>query len=406
MKKVTKVVFKNAQGQKLIGRIELPDNQPPHNFAVFAHCFTCSKNLNAAINITRALAEAGIGVLRFDFTGLGESEGDFADTNFSGNVGDLIEAANFLRDNYQAPSLLVGHSLGGSAVIFAAEKLSYVKAVATIGAPSDPSHVRNLLKDSEEEIIKNGKATVALEGRPFTIKKQFLDDLSNNHLAGVVNTFGRALAIFHSPQDKIVNFKNAEDIYRNAQHPKNIISLSGADHLLTDRKDAHYVGALIAGWATRYVDIPDDKDIQSTSRSAASLNDADGYSTKLKLGTHQYLVDEPEEVGGNDFGPNPYDLLSGSLAACKAMTVQMYARRKNWKVENITVNIDYSKIHARDCEDCENNPAAKIDSFTCEISLAGNLTTEQKVKLLEIADRCPVHRTLTGHVQIKSRLNE
>lgn len=401
---MNRVTFKNTQGQELNGRIELPQNRKPHSFAVFAHCFTCSKNLNAAVNITRELAKAGFGVLRFDFTGLGESEGDFSDSNFSGNVEDLIVAANFLKENYQQPSLLVGHSLGGAAVIFAAAKLPSVKAIATIGAPSDPTHVRQLLKDSEEEILKNGKATVVLEGRPFVIKKQFLDDLSNNSLDSVVKNLNKALLILHSPQDRIVNIKNADDLYRNAQQPKSFISLDGADHLLTTKNDAHYAGKLIGDWAKRYLNIPEEKELHSNSRAAASLNDSDGYTTKLKLGSHPFIGDEPATVGGNDFGPDPYDLLSGALAECKAMTVQMYARRKQWKVDNITVHIDHGKKYAEDCANCDHDENAKIDVFDCKISLDGKLTPEQKTRLMEIADSCPVHRTLTRDVQIHSML--
>lgn len=404
MNKISKITFKNALGQELSGRLELPPDRKPHNFAIFAHCFTCSKNLNAAVNITRELAKAGFGVLRFDFTGLGESEGDFADTNFSGNVEDLVEAANYLAQHYQAPTLLAGHSLGGAAVIFAAARLPSVKAVATIGAPGDTSEVRHLLKSSEEQIIREGKAVVLLEGRPFTIKKQFLDDLANNHLAQSVSTFGKALIIFHSPQDSVVDFKNAEDIYKNASQPKSFVSLEGADHLLTGGSDARYVGNMIGQWSMRYVRVPEAVRLQTNSKVVASLNDSDGYTTILKTGSHYLIGDEPEAVGGNDFGPNPYDFLTASLAACKAMTVRMYARRKGWKIDNITVHVDHSKRHALDCENCDHDKDAKIDLFNCEVSLSGVLSAEQRTRLLEIADRCPVHRTLKGDVLIESRL--
>lgn len=396
-----KIQFTNTEGAELMGRMEFPVDQDPHSFAIFAHCFTCTKNLKAVVNISRELTQAGFAVLRFDFTGLGESEGDFADTNFSGNVEDLVKAAEFLSENFQAPALLIGHSLGGAASIFAASQLESVKAVATIGAPADPSHVKRLLRDDEEEIEKNGKATVNLQGRNFTIKKQFLDDLSNNPLEKVVHDLHKALLIMHSPQDITVGIKNAEDLYKNARHPKSYISLDGADHLLTNEADARYAGRVIGEWAKRYIDIPEITPLKSKSQAAASLNGADGFTTKLKLGSHLYIGDEPERVGGKDYGPNPYDLVAGGLAACKVMTAQMYARRKGWAVENITVTVDHSREHAFDCEHCEDSDS-KIDTFNCTARFEGDLTEKQKDRLLEIADRCPVHRTLTSEIQIKS----
>lgn len=406
MNQIKNVTFKNTSGEELTGRLELPANRKPHNFVIFAHCFTCSKNLNAVVNITRELARAGYAVLRFDFTGLGDSEGDFSNTNFSGNVEDLIEAARFLEKNYEAPSLLIGHSLGGAAVIFAAAQLPYVKAVATIGTPGNPAHVEGLLKDSAEEIERRGKATVMLEGRPFTIKKQFLDDLKNKPLPDVVQNLGRPIAIFHSPQDTIVNIGNAEEIYISARHPKSFISLDGADHLLTRREDAQYVGRMIGVWASRYLPVSEEKPVQSNRKAAASLYNSDGYTTKLKLGHHYYTGDEPVEVGGNDYGPNPYDLLTGALAACKAMTAIMYARRKKLDLQNIVVHINHSKDYVKDCENCEEDKSAKIDTFDCKVDIKGDLTEEQRNRILEIADRCPVHRTLMSDVQIKSVMGD
>ncbi len=402
---IQKVSFKNKENEELAGRLELPLDQRPHNFVIFAHCFTCTKNLTAIRNVGRALTSAGFGVLRFDFTGLGESEGDFENTNFSGNVDDLIEAANFLKENYIAPSLIIGHSLGGAAAIFAASRLSYIKAVAVINSPSNPSHVMHLLKDSEQEITKNGKAKVNLGGIDFTIKKQFLDDLKNKSLSDVVSNFGKALLILHSPQDKIVGIKNAEEIYKAAHHPKSFISLDGVDHLLSKKEDSQYVGEVIAGWASRYVDIPAIEEIKSNSKVAASLDGDEKFTTNLKLGDHYFLADEPTSFGGNNFGPSPYEFLSAGLAACTAMTIQMYVRRKKWDVKNVTVHINYSKDHAIDCEQCESD-SAKIDTFTREIAFAGNLTKDQKTRLLEIADKCPVHKTLQTKTQIITRLIE
>lgn len=298
---IQKVSFSNKAEEQLAGRLELPLDQKPHNFVIFAHCFTCTKNLTAVRNIGRALTDAGFGVLRFDFTGLGESEGDFENTNFSGNVDDLVEAADFLAENYMAPTLLIGHSLGGAAAIFAASKIQSIKAVAVINSPSNPLHVMHLLKDSTDEINKNGKAKVNLGGIDFTIRKQFLDDLENKPLIDVVSSFGKALLILHSPQDTMVGIKNAEEIYKAAKHPKSFVSLDGADHLLTKKEDSHYAGQVIAGWASHYVDIEPPEEIKSKSKVAASLNSDDKFSTTLKLGDHHLIADEPTNYGGNNW---------------------------------------------------------------------------------------------------------
>lgn len=402
---IQKVSFTNKDKEQLAGRLELPLDQEPHNFVIFAHCFTCTKNLTAVKNVGRELTDAGFGVLRFDFTGLGESEGDFENTNFSGNVEDLIEAADFLKKNFLAPTLLIGHSLGGAAAIFTASKIESIKAAVVINSPSHPSHVLHLLKDSQQEINKNGKAKVNLGGVDFTIKKQFLDDLENKSLIDVVSNFGKALLILHSPQDPTVGIKNAEEIYKAARHPKSFISLDGADHMLSNKKDSKYVGQVIAGWATRYVDVPEGETVKTKSKVAASLEGDDKFTTHLKLGDHSFIADEPTTFGGNNYGPSPYEFLSAGLAACTVMTIQMYAKRKKWEVENVTCHINYSKDHAIDCVACEED-SAKIDTFTREISLKGNLSEEQKKRLLEIADRCPVHKTLHSKTQIITKLIE
>ena len=363
-----KIIFKNHDGIELVGRIELPADQFAHNFALFAHCFTCTKNLSAVKNISRSLTSAGFGVLRFDFTGLGESEGDFADTNFSGNVEDLMAAAAYLEEHFAAPSLLVGHSLGGAAVIFAASQLGSVKAVATVGAPSSPKHIQHLLMNSVDEIEKKGMATVNLSGRDFTIKKHFLDDLEVHSLPEVAKNMNKALLVMHSPQDITVAIKNAEEIYLAAHHPKSFVTLDGADHLLMKKEDSLYVGKVIAEWASRYVDIPIAERISSKSDVMASLDGDAGYTTQMKVGNHYMLADEPTAVGGNDFGPNPYDLVSAGLSACTAITVQMYVRRKGWDLKNIEVHTSYSKQHVFDCEHCDED-SARIDTFSREIKL-------------------------------------
>ncbi len=400
-----KVTFYNKEGHNLVGRIELPANKSPHNFVIFAHCFTCNKNLTAVRNIGKAFTSNGFGVLRFDFTGLGESEGDFADSNFSGNVEDLVAAARFLEENYSAPTLLVGHSLGGAAVIFAAERINSIQVLATIGAPSDPSHVQHLLRSGLQEIEATGKATVNLSGRDFTIKKQFLEDLRSKSLPETVKKLRKPLLILHSPQDDTVGIKNAEQIYVAAHHPKSFVSLDGADHLLTDKRDSIYAGSVISGWAQRYVEVPKQTELKSQHQVVASLDDADGFTTAMKVGNHYLVADEPVEFGGNDYGPSPYELVSAGLSACTAMTVQMYVRRKGWPLENIEVHTSYGKSHAVDCEDCESTNA-KIDTFNRAIKLTGNLDESQAKRILEIANKCPIHRTLHSETQVITQLVE
>jgi putative redox protein len=350
------------------------------------------------------LTSNGFGVLRFDFTGLGESEGDFGDTNFSGNVEDLIAAADYLNANYSAPTLLIGHSLGGAAAIYAAARVNSIKAVATIGAPSSPKHVQRLLQSSVDEIKKNGKAIVNLSGRDFTIKKQFLDDLERKTLAETAKNLRKPILIMHSPQDNTVSIKNAEEIYRAAHHPKSFISLDGADHLLMDKKDSIYAGVVISGWAKRYLDITAPEELPKTKHQVvASLDFEDGFTTAMKVGNHYLTADEPTSYGGNDFGPSPYELVSAGLSACTAMTLQMYTKRKGWRIENVEVHTSYSKTHALDCEDCESSNT-KIDTFHREIKITGDFDDKQLERLLQIADKCPVHKTLHSDTQILTKL--
>lgn len=402
--KTQTVHFKNANGDQLTGRMALPPDSHPHNFAIFAHCFTCTKNLTAVRNISNALAREGFGILRFDFTGLGESDGQFEETNFSANITDLKAAADFLDEHYSSPSLLIGHSLGGSAAIFAAAQIPSVLAVATLGAPSDPEHVTHLLESSLEEIQQQGKAKVKIGGRGFTIQKQFLEDLQAHTLPETAQNLDRALLILHSPQDRIVGIKNAEEIYRAAKHPKSFISLDGADHLLSTSSDSKYAGKVIGTWASRYISQPEEKELKTTHQVVASLDSEDGFTTEMKVGNHYMTADEPENFGGNDFGPTPYELLSASLSACTSMTLQMYARRKGWGLESVETHTTYSKQHAIDCESCNDDSEARIDTFQREIKLTGDLDDTQKKRLREIADRCPVHRTLHSPTQVKTQI--
>ncbi|MEJ2584766.1 MAG: bifunctional alpha/beta hydrolase/OsmC family protein [Robiginitalea sp.] len=397
-----RVQFENREGLLLTGHLVTPADRRPHNFVLFAHCFTCNKNLTALRNIGNALAREGFGVLRFDFTGLGESDGDFGETNFSGNVEDLEDAAGFLKTHYQAPSLLVGHSLGGAAVLFASARLPFVKSVAVIGAPADPDHVTGLLHSKVAEIQKEGKARVTIGGREFTIKKHFLEDLQSHSLPAVVHDLDAALLILHSPQDRIVSIANAEEIYREARHPKSFVSLDGASHLLENNADSSYAGRVIASWASRYVHWPEEPLLKSDHEVVASLDGKDGYTTEMKVGNHYMTADEPRDYGGQDFGPSPYELLSASLSACTAMTLQMYARRKQWPLDNVEVHTSYGKEHAQHGAKCHDDPEARIDTFRREIILSGPLQDDQRQRLMEIAGRCPVHRSLSSPTQILS----
>ncbi|WP_339873322.1 bifunctional alpha/beta hydrolase/OsmC family protein [Olleya marilimosa] len=400
---IQKINFTNAEGQQLVGRLELPINQHPHNFAIFAHCFTCNKNLSAVKNITRELTSNGFGVLRFDFTGLGESEGDFENTNFSGNVDDLISASNYLKENYTAPTLLIGHSLGGAAVIFAASKIDSVKAVATIGAPSNPKHVKHLIQNSVEEIKATGKANVSIGGRPFTIKKQFLDDIETKSLPDVAKNLRKALLVLHSPQDTTVGIENAEEIYVAARHPKSFVTLDGADHLLMKKEDSIYVGSVIATWAKRYISIPKIDTISTTHQAVASLDAEDGFTTQMTVGSHTMMADEPVSYGGNDFGPSPYEFVSAGLSACTAMTVQMYVKRKGWDLQNIEVHTSHTKVAKQIVENGEQKEI-KVDTFNREIKLQGNLDDKQIQRMLQIADKCPVHKTLHSAIEVVTTL--
>jgi len=394
--------FKNKSGQSLAANLELPADGKPVAYAIFAHCFTCSKNLSAVVNISRSLTLSQIAVLRFDFTGLGQSKGEFADTNFSTNLDDLKSAYDFLSQEYEAPSIIIGHSLGGAAVLAASSAMEKVKAVVTVGAPADPTHAQHLFDESLEEIKAKGEATVSIGGRPFKIKKQLIDDFQKNDLKQTLKTLNKALLIMHSPQDEIVEVANARKIYEAAMHPKSFITLDGADHLLTKKEDSLYAGHIIATWATRYVDLSFDDDLETQKQVVTRTGD-DGYTTQIKAGKHSFLADEPESVGGQNLGPSPYDYLVAALGSCTSMTLRMYADRKKWPLEEVKVHLEHDKVHSEDCENCEND-SAKIDKITRDIELSGGLDEEQRKKLLEIADKCPVHKTLHNKIEVETRL--
>ena len=398
----TKVTFTNSNGYQLSAKLEQPVNQHPHSYAIFAHCFTCNKNLNAVRNISRALNQAGIAVLRFDFTGLGESEGDFADSNFTSNVEDLEAAANYLAENHAAPSLLIGHSLGGAAVIHVADRIASAKAIVTIGAPHDPAHVKHLFQEHSDTITTAGEAEVSIGGRPFKVKKQFLEDIAEHSQEEKIKNLKRALLILHSPQDLTVPIENAAKIYLEARHPKSFVTLDGADHLLSNKGDSQYAGQLIASWAQRYLDLPEKEDLRSESDVLVRLGN-EGFTSEVMVRHHSLTADEPASIGGNDFGPTPYELLSASLGACTAMTLQMYARRKKWDLQEVRVHLNHRKDYANDMAEVE-QASSKIDHFDRIIELDGELDDTQRAKLLEIADKCPVHRTLHNDVVISTSL--
>lgn len=410
-----KLEFDGAFGDRLAARLEVPADGAPRGCALFAHCFTCSKDDKAAVHLSRALTTARLAVLRFDFTGLGESEGDFAETHFSSNVADLVAAARFMEREYEAPGLLIGHSLGGAAVLRAAGELPSVRAVATLSAPADPKHVLGMLTGSVEEIQEEGEAEVELAGRRFTIRREFLHDLDETGMRQAIGDLDRALLVCHAPTDRIVGIENARRIFEAAKHPKSFLSLDGADHLLSDEEDARWAGAVVAAWALRHLDRVDGAPARPPERphvetdregGVAAAIGPSGFRTELIAGGHTLVADEPAAVGGTGSGPTPYDLLAASLGACTAMTLRMYADRKGWPLEEAHVRVRHRKAHAVDDRATEDDATAKMDRLERELELYGPLEPEQRERLAEIAARCPVHRTLDAGVRIETRLRE
>ena len=397
-----RVTFPTREGPTLGGRLDLPTGRPPRAFALFAHCFTCTKNIRAAVTISRALAQQGIGVLRLDFTGLGESDGDFADTNFSSNVDDLVAAGRYLSEAHEAPSILIGHSLGGAAVLQAAHELPSVLAVATIGAPSDPGHVVDQLRGSLDEILSTGEAEVLLAGRPFRVKEQFVQDLYDAKVDDAVRTLKRALLIFHSPVDETVSVEHAARLYELAKHPKSFISLDDADHLVSRPADSEYIGAVLAAWARKYVELePVDAHEGHDHTHRVVVETGSSYTSEIWAQGHALVADEPKRLGGNDAGPTPYDLVLAGLGACTGITLRMYASRKEWPLEGVLVGLEHQKVHIEDCADCDDEDA-RVDEVERRITLLGPLNDEQRERLMQIANRCPVHKTLDAGVRVRT----
>lgn len=384
----------NSNGETLRGTLELPANKKVNQYVIFAHCFTCSSQLSIVRHMANELTQYGFGVLRFDFTGLGRSEGDFADTNFSHNLEDLITVNDYVSEQYQPPTLLIGHSLGGAAVLAAAGGLPNIRAVVTIGAPADAAHVSHLIGD-KEEILKNGAASISIGGRPFQIKRQFLEDLEQHDVHELIPRLRIPLLILHSPQDTVVGIENAAKIYQLAHHPKSFISLDGADHLLSKKADSLYAARSIAIWAHRYLGIgvvleplrPDNAQV------VAHLDLENHFTTQISNGTHRITADEPKSVGGDELGLAPFELLQAALGACTNMTLKLYAERKKWELKEVYTHMGFT----RDTVDNE-----RMATITKKIALEGHLTEEQRNRLMEIAAKCPVNKTLLAGVHIKT----
>ncbi|NDW47648.1 bifunctional alpha/beta hydrolase/OsmC family protein [Ruegeria sp. PrR005] len=399
-----RISFKGHDGSQLAARLDLPDG-PVLATALFAHCFTCSKDIPAARRISARLAAMGIAVLRFDFTGLGHSEGEFANTTFTSNVEDLVAAATYLAGRDMAPALLIGHSLGGAAVLRARARIAYVRAVVTIGAPADPSHVAHHFEAALPRIRAEGAAEVCLGGRPFRIGRQFVQDITESALQPAIADLRAALLVLHAPRDETVSIDNAAQIFVAAKHPKSFVTLDDADHLISRPRDAEYAAEVIAAWAGRYVDLTPPAPPPGAPEGIVRVTEADaeGFLQDVQAGPdHHALADEPLSYGGTDRGMSPYGFVSAGLGACTSMTIRMYARRKGWPLEGVSVDVCHDKVHA---QDADTGASGKIDSFTRVIKLSGPLDTEQRQRLLEIADKCPVHRTLEANARIVTRLS-
>lgn len=402
------VHFSNRDGEQLAGTLHLPDAGDPAACALFAHCFTCTRNLKAAVHIAESLSRAGIATLRFDFTGIGQSGGEFADTVFSGNVDDLVDAAGFMEEEYRSPALLVGHSLGGTACLAAALRIDGVEAVATIGSPAEAEHVLQLVDTDPDRVESEGTATVTLAGQSFALRKDFIDDVRSQSVRDGIRDLRCALLVLHSPVDEIVSIDEATRIYTSALHPKSFVSLDDADHLLSRERDARYAARVLAAWASRYLgtaeaDLPDAHYQQGAAVVVGRLED--DFRVAINANGHRMSGDEPAAQGGAGTGPNPYDLLSAALASCTVMTLNVYARHKQLPLQSVEARVQHGKVHARDCEGCETREG-KIDRFERRLWLDGDLDDAQRQRLLEIADKCPVHRTLHSEIRIDTSLGE
>ncbi|WP_400076454.1 alpha/beta fold hydrolase [Winogradskyella sp. R77965] len=403
--KSTRLKIQNRKGLTLNASLELPANQKPNYYAIFAHCFTCSSNLNAVKHLSRALTQDGFAVLRFDFTGLGRSEGEFADSHFSANVEDLLDVHAYMTEHYKAPSLLVGHSLGGAAVLVAASKIEAVKAVATVGAPATVNHVTHLFSHQVEDIKDKGNVEVNIGGRPFVINQDFVSEFDKTDLPETVKNLRKPLLIMHSPFDKIVGIENAQQLYHKALHPKSFVTLDDADHLLSQEKDSKYVGEIIGTWARRY--FPKVENVMLSTEGEQLVGHLniieDNFTTSIQTKNHTFIADEPASIGGSDFGPSPYEYLNAALAACTVMTLKMYAERKQWDLQEVFVYISHSRKHSDDLQ-VEIEKPKYLDHVSKKLKFVGNLDNAQKERLKEIASRCPVHKTIASEVIFETQI--
>jgi uncharacterized OsmC-like protein/alpha-beta hydrolase superfamily lysophospholipase len=402
-----KTVFDNGRGQRLSAILDRPVDDQPIAHAIFAHCFTCSKTYKAVRHISRALAAEGFAVLSFDFTGLGDSEGEFADTSFTSNVHDVVAAAEFLAANHGAPAVLIGHSLGGAAVMMAASRVPSASAVVTIGSPASLGHLSEVLDPARSEVERTGSSEILLAGRKIRIGRALMDDLSELSMVEAIAGLDRALLVMHSPVDTVVGIGNATTIFKTAKHPKSFVSLDRADHLLSRAEDSRYAAGVIANWSKKYIpDHQEDVKLAAAGDNRVVVRTGPaGFRTEVLANGHPLIADEPISVGGTNTGPSPYDLLAAALGACTSMTLRMYADRKGWPLEAAEVRLEHSKIHCVDCAETSRG-GPKIDHINRQLVLEGPLDQAQRQRLLEIADRCPVHRTLHSEIQVTTTLAE
>lgn len=399
-----RIEFPNIQGEQLSAALSLPAQPEPRGYVLFAHCFTCGKNIAAASRISRALTAHGFAVLRFDFTGLGNSEGDFANTNFSSNVEDLLAAADFLRASYQAPVMMIGHSLGGAAVLAAAEKVPECKAVCTIGAPATPAHLLQNLENDPAAATPSYSLTVGQ--KTFPIQQQFVNDLTDAKVSDKLSRLKRALLVLHAPLDNVVSIDEAGKIFQQAKHPKSFVSLDGADHLVSRAEDAEYVADVISAWAKRYIPTSRDDQKEALAKGQVLVGEANKkFLRQVATDDHAWVADEPKKVGGDNLGPDPYEHLLAALGTCTSMTIRMYANHKKIPLEDVDITLSHSREHNQDCEDCDEQ-TARLDVLSRSIKLTGNLSDAERARLLQIADRCPVHKTLEGDLEIRTELSE
>lgn len=398
--KIEKLRIVNRHGLTLSAMLDLPVIGRPLAYAIFAHCFTCSGNFRPVRQISQQLTQLGIGVLRFDFTGLGHSEGEFANSHFSANVEDMEDVYGYMQEHYQAPQLLIGHSLGGAAAIVGAATFPQVKAVVTIGTPASVEHTTRHFSHQIDDIEAKGEVMVNIGGRPFTIDRNFVEQFAQINLPEITHALKKPLLVMHSPVDDIVDISNAQQLFHQAFHPKSFVSLDQADHLLTNDTDSRYVGSVIAGWVQRYLPLQGDAlDTKGEQLVAQLKPQEDGFTTNIQTQHHAFVADEPASVGGSSLGATPYEYLSAALAACTTMTLKIYAESRKWDLQEVYVYISHNKQHVDDMGN-----KTFLDVLDKKLELVGNLDETQRQKLKEIASKCPVHRTLLGEVVIETAL--